>query len=66
MNAWHSQSIAELKHVIATDVERGFTDEEVVDRLVRKGPDYNSNEFDLNWSDGPKIRYGGGLMQWSG
>ena len=38
MNAWHSQSIAELEHLIATDVERGLTDEEVVDRLVRNGP----------------------------
>ena len=38
MNAWHSQSIAELEHLIATDVERGLTDEEVAARLVRNGP----------------------------
>ncbi|MEI4412290.1 cation-transporting P-type ATPase, partial [Streptococcus agalactiae] len=38
MNAWHSQSIAELEHLIITDVERGLTDEEVAARLVRNGP----------------------------
>ncbi len=38
MNPWHSQSIDELAHLIATDAERGLTDEEVVARLTRNGP----------------------------
>lgn len=37
MNAWHSQSIAELEHFLATDVESGLTDEEAAARLVRYG-----------------------------
>ncbi len=38
MNAWHNQSVIELEHLVATDVERGLADEEVAARFARNGP----------------------------
>ncbi len=38
MNAWHNQSLIELEHLVATDVERGLADEEVAARLACNEP----------------------------
>ena len=38
MDTWHDQSVTELEHFLATDVEQGLTDEEAAARLARNGP----------------------------
>jgi hypothetical protein len=41
MNTWHKLSITETASLLATDVERGLADEEVVARLARYGSSLN-------------------------
>lgn len=37
MTTWHNQSTTELANLLATDTEKGLTDQEVADRLKRYG-----------------------------
>ncbi len=37
MNTWHNQSISDVAHLLATDMEQGLADTDIAARLARYG-----------------------------